>query len=306
MKNSALILLLIFIFVSFSSEAQIMKRLKDAAERGVSRAVEKRVETEMEKLAQRQLEKIFKDVYGPSGMPGVDMKKVLEGISADVPVADSYDFTGYSVMEITGIDEKGKQVEPTIMRSFLSESAMVIGIEVENEESKKEIEKIVLIYDLERNASIILLDNKGEKSRMAYGLDLTKIEEAVEEEGAVTENTEFQFRKTGNTKTILGYTCEEFETEDEDGKATFWVTESPIKGRNNFWGESNPFFATRMQNQKNMTFKDLPNGNMMELHFESKDDNSNMTMKVIELNDDFQQTFLMSDYPNVFAGMQEK
>ncbi|MDV7397676.1 hypothetical protein RZS08_40120, partial [Arthrospira platensis SPKY1] len=114
--------------------------LKDAAERGVSRAVEKRVETEMEKLAQKQLEKIFKDVYGPSGMPGVDINKVLEGISADVPVADSYDFTGYSVMEITGIDEKGKPVEPTIMRSFLSESAMVIGMEIENEETKKEIE----------------------------------------------------------------------------------------------------------------------------------------------------------------------
>jgi hypothetical protein len=306
MKTSALILSLIFIFVSFSSDAQIMKRLKDAAERGVSRAVEKRVETEMEKLAQKQLEKIFKDVYGPSGMPGVDINKVLEGISADVPVADSYDFTGYSVMEITGIDEKGKSVEPTIMRSFLSESAMVIGMEVENEESKKASEKIVLIYDLERNASIILLDNKGEKSRMAYGLDLAKIEEAIEEEETDLENPEIKFRKTGNTKTILGYTCEEFETEDEDGKATFWVTESPIKGRNNFWGESNPFLAKRMQNQNNISFKDLPNGNMMELYFESKDDKSNMTMKVIELNDDFQQNFLMSDYPNVFAGMQEK
>ncbi|MFD2203377.1 DUF4412 domain-containing protein [Shivajiella indica] len=282
-----------------------MKRLKDAAERGVSRAVEKRVETEMEKLAQRQLEKVFRDVYGPSGMPGVDINKVLEGISQDVAISDSYEFTGYSVIEITGIDDKGKTVEPTMMRSFLSDDALVIGMEIENEETKKEEMKTVLIYDLERNASIILMDSKGEKSRMAYGIDLAKIEESVEND-SISEGYEVSFRKTGNTKTILGYNCEEFETEDEDGKALYWVTDHPIKGRNTFWGESNPILAARMQSQKNINFKDLPKGNMMELNYVSKKDKSNLWMKVIELNDDSEQKFIMSDYPNVFAGMQEK
>jgi hypothetical protein len=306
MKPSLLILSLIFMCFSFSSEAQIMKKLKDAAGRGVSRAIEKKVESEMEKLAQRQLEKVFKDVYGPSGIPGVDINKILEGISADIAVADSYKFTGFSVIEVSGIDEKGESMEPTIMRSFLSEDAMIIGMEVENEESKKANNKMILIYDLERNASIILLESEGEKSRMAYGIDLNKIEEGIEVEDPDLENYEVSFRKTGNTKTIMGYTCEEFETEDEDGIATYWVTEHPIKGKNTFWGESNPYLAARMQDQKNVNFKDLPKGNMMELHYKSKKDKSIMTMNVIELNDDFQQIFIMADYPNVFAGMQEK
>lgn len=306
MKPTLLILSIIFMCISFSTEAQIMRRLKDAAERGVSRAVEKKVESEMEKLAQRQLEKVFKDVYGPSGVPGVDINKILEGINADVPVAESYQFTGFSVIEVSGIDEKGKSMEPTIMRSFLSEDAMIIGMEVENKESQKASEKIILIYDLERNASIILLENEGERSRMAYGIDLDKIEEGIEMDDSDLENYEVSLRKTGNTKTIMGYTCEEFETEDEDGIATYWVTEHPIKGKNTFWGESNPYLAARMQDQKNVNFKDLPNGNMMELHYISKINKSKMTMNVIELNDDFQQNFIMSDYPNIFAGMQEK
>lgn len=306
MKPTLLILSIIFMCISFSTEAQIMRRLKDAAERGVSRAVEKKVESEMEKLAQRQLEKVFKDVYGPSGVPGVDINKILEGINADVPVAESYQFTGFSVIEVSGIDEKGKSMEPTIMRSFLSEDAMIIGMEVENKESQKASEKIILIYDLERNASIILLENEGERSRMAYGIDLDKIEEGIEMDDSDLENYEVSLRKTGNTKIIMGYTCEEFETEDEDGIATYWVTEHPIKGKNTFWGESNPYLAARMQDQKNVNFKDLPNGNMMELHYISKINKSKMTMNVIELNDDFQQNFIMSDYPNIFAGMQEK
>jgi hypothetical protein len=306
MKISTLALSIIFIFLHISSEAQIMRRLKDAAERGVSRAVEKKVESEMEKLAQRQLEKVFRDVYGPRGVPGIDMNKILKGISMDVSVADSYEFTGYSVIEVTGIDDKGKPVDPATMRSFLSENSLVIGMEIENEESKKGENKTILIYDLERNASIILLENKGEKSRMAYGIDLNTIEEGIEDmDSEVDENYEVSFRKTGNTKTILGYACEEFETEDEDGKATYWVTEQPIKGKSGFWGESNPYLNARMQNQKNVNFKDLPKGNMMEIFYSSKKDKSNMTMKVIELNDDFHQNFIMSDYPNVFAGMQE-
>jgi hypothetical protein len=306
MKISTVTLAIIFIFLHVSSEAQIMRRLKDAAERGVSRAVEKKVESEMEKLAQRQLEKVFRDVYGPTGMPGVDLNKIMKGISMDVPVADSYEFTGFSVIEVTGIDAKGKPVDPAIMRSFLSENALVIGMEIENEESKKGENKTILIYDLEKNASIILLESKGEKSRMAYGIDLNTLEEGIEDmDSEVDENYEVSFRKTGNTRTILGYACDEFETEDGDGKATYWVTEHPIKGRSTFWGESNPYLNARMQNQKNVNFKELPKGNMMELFYSSKKDNSNMTMKVIELNDDFHQNFIMADYPNVFAGMQE-
>jgi hypothetical protein len=306
MKISIGILSIIFIFLHVSSEAQIMRKLKDAAERGVSRAVEKKVESEMEKLAQRQLEKVFSDVYGPTGIPGVDMNKILKGISVDVPVADSYEFTGFSVIEITGTDDKGKKVDPATMRSFLSENALVIGMEIENEESKKGENKTILIYDLERNASIILLESKGEKSRMAYGLDLNTIEEGIEDmDSEVDENYEVNFRKTGKTRTIMGYACEEFETEDEDGKAIYWVTEQPIKGRSAFWGESNPYLSAKMQNQKNVNFKDLPKGNMMELFYSSYKDKSEMTMKVIELNDDFDQNFIMSDYPNVFAGMQE-
>ena len=105
---------LAFLLTSFSANAQFINKIKNAAERGVSRAIEKKVESEMEKMARRKLDKMFKDVYGtddPSTIPMVDYEKMMSSIYNDIEVDESYEFEGFAVLEITGIDEKGKQNE---------------------------------------------------------------------------------------------------------------------------------------------------------------------------------------------------
>ncbi|EKB50389.1 DUF4412 domain-containing protein [Cecembia lonarensis] len=309
MKTSIAFLLIFFVLIGSQADAQILRKLKDAAERGVSRAVEKRVESEMEKVAQRQLEKVFGEIYGPEGMPGVNWEKVLSGITADVPVADAYHFTGYSVMELTGKDEKGKDIEPSQIKSFLSDNQMIIGMEIELKEQQQKEGSSILIYDLERNASIILFENEGEKARIAYGLDFEKIAEGIEiEDTDIKEesDSDFTWQKTGRTKNILGYTCEEYVSEDEEGKATYWVTEKPIQGTSSFWGEGNPFLSAKMKQENMDYFKNMPQGNLLEMIFESKTDKSVVQMTVTEINDSAKQTFVMAEYPSAFAGMQEK
>lgn len=305
MKNLSLLFILIFVSFSFSSKAQILDRVKRAAERGVSKAVEKRVEAEAEKIAQRQLEKVFMGIYGPEGLPGVDLEKILSGIQADVPIADQYDFAGYSTMLITGQDEKGKAIDPMNLKAFYSESELVMGMEVEIKEKDKKEGTSVIIYDLERNASIILFDNEGQKSRIAYGYDFENMAEGVDQSSTEIKNEqEFNFVKTGRSKTILGYTCDEYQTEDEDGISNFWITEKAIGSRSGFWGESNPMLATRMKTQNTKQFSHLPQGSMLELDYKSKKDKSEMQMTVTEINENFRQSFLMSDYKNVFASGQ--
>lgn len=310
MRKISCFLLAFFLLTTTFVDAQIMRRLRDAAERGVSRAVEKRVESEMEKVAQRQLEKVFGQIYGPEGMPGVDWEKILGGISADVPVADSYDFTGYTVMEITGKDERGRDIDPNRIKSFLSDSKMIIGMEIELQEKNKKEGVSILIYDLERNASIILFENEGEKARMAYGFDFEKIAEGIEIDEDAEEidfsGENFSLKKTGNTKTILGYTCEEYIADDEEGKATYWITQKPIQGTSGFWGESNPFLSAKMKGESMDYLKQMPQGNLLDMIFESKTDKSVVQMTVIEINENDKRSFVMADYPSAFAGMQEK
>lgn len=296
----------IFIFsLSLESRAQLGNRLKQAASRGIGNALEKRVEKEAEKIAQKKLEKAFENIYGQDSLSGggFDMEKILSGISLDIETASEYSFQGYSNMLINGTDEKGNIQDPFEMRTFVNQEGKTVAMEFENRDKKK-TDRTILIYDLERNASIFLLDSDGEKSSMTYGYDFSKMSENLDfknwEEEIETE--EFELRKTGNTKMIHGYNCEEYLADSEDGITIYWLTNKPIKGSAAFWGESNPLINSSNYQSKSM--KKVPNGHMMEMYFESKTDKSTSEIKITEINESSDITFIMDTYPNILKSNQ--
>lgn len=298
-----LLALVLFLSTSVDTHAQFAKQLKRAAERGVSRAKERKVESEMEKLAVRQLNKVFKDVYGTDDMekiPGIDIGKILESIQNDIEVDESYDFTGYSVLEISGIDEKGKPIDPVILKSYLSENSNVTGMEFA-EKDKKTSDVYVMIFDFKRNISITLFENDGQKMRMAYGYDYASMSQDVDIEGAIEEgdDQDVSFKKTGNSKNIMGYDCEEYLIETDENITKYWVTKNPITGQASFWGQNNPFLTARMKDHNPELFNNLPSGNMMEAHMESKVDKSILEMKVTDLKENQPKSFLMAEYPGM-------
>ncbi|WP_194974385.1 DUF4412 domain-containing protein [Aquiflexum lacus] len=298
-----LLLLIIFLIISVDSHAQFAKQLKKAAERGVSRAIERKVESEMEKLAMRQLNKVFKDVYGTEDVeriPGMDIGKIMESIQNDVEVDESYDFTGYSILEITGIDEKGKSIDPVVLKSYLSENSSITGMEF-SEKDKNDTETYVMIFDFNRNISITLFENDGQKMRMAFGYDYAAMSQAVDKEGTIEEGSDLNasFKKTGNSKNIMGHDCEEYLIETDENITNYWVTKSPITGQASFWGQNNPFLTARMKEHNPDLFDNLPSGNMMEAYMESKKDKSKMEMKVIDLKENQPKSFLMAEYPGM-------
>ncbi|MCH7414704.1 DUF4412 domain-containing protein [Belliella sp. R4-6] len=296
----------ILMCISFESEAQLGNRLKQAASRGLGNALEKRVEKEAEKIAQRQLEKAFENIYGPD-MPsggGFNIGKILEGIDANVEIADTYDFSSYSVMEINSLDEKGKASEPFQMKTYFSPDGKTAAMEIENKDQKNNSGKTVIISDLERNASIILIESEGKKSSIAYGYDFDALEQAAalenwEEWEEEMEESDFSIKKTGNTKTIHGYKCDEYVSESEEGTATFWITKEPIDGGGSFWTDTNPMLGTSAYQRGKTAWGDVPMGNMMEMLFESKTDKSRSELKITDMNKNSSTSFVMSDYPNM-------
>ena len=298
-----LLTLIIFLSFSMESHAQFAKQLQKAAERGVSRAIERKVESEMEKLAMRQLNKVFKDVYGTDDMeriPGVDIGKIMEAIENDVEVDESYNFTGYSVLEITGLDEKGKPIDPVNLKSYFSEDSKITGMEF-SEKSKKSSDTYVLIFDFNRNISITLFENDGQKMRMAYGYDYAAMSQAVDMDDEMVEGDDINasFKKTGNSKSIMGYDCDEYLVETDENITRYWVTKTPITGQASFWGQNNPFLTAKIKSQNPSLFENLPSGNMMEAHMESKKDKSVVEMKVTELKENESKNFLMAEYPGM-------
>lgn len=311
--KSTFIFLLTLTFLSWDSEAQLLKRLKNAASEGVARAVEKTVEKEVAKATQRQLEKTFSNLYGDmevgengegerSGGGSYDYSKIMSSINMDVETESAYSFSGIAVMEIESTDEKGKASDPITFHSFLSDNPDYFGMEFIDPEYKKSKEKSVIIMDHKNQATVMLMENEEEKSSMAFAIDWGGMMEAVETadttEDSAMDAEDVRFEKTGNTKDILGYSCEEYLVVSEDAEGSYWVSERPIEGLESFWSKNSPFITKKMKEENREYFTNLPEGHIMEMDFASKEDESSSKMRMIEIDTKRPHNFDLSEYPN--------
>lgn len=303
-------LFLILSLIGLNVQAQLLKRLKNAASEGVARAVERTVEKEVAKATQRQLEKAFSNLYGDlgeveGGTPGetYDYSKIMRSINMNVETESAYEFSGVAVMEIQSTDEKGKTNEPIVFNSLLSENPDYFGMEYIDNENKKSTEKSVIIMDHKNKATVMLMENDEEKSSMAFSIDWGGMMEAVESDPS-TEMESFDasnitFEKTGNTKDILGYTCEEYRVASEDSEGTYWISQEPIAGLESFWSKNSPLITKKMKEENREYFNNLPKGNILEMDFSSTEDKSSSQMKMIEIDTKQPNRFELADYPNV-------
>lgn len=289
--------------LSTTSEAQFIKKLKQAASQGMENAIEQKVEEEAQKMMARQLEKQLAGLYGEDaqGAPvNFDMNKILAGIGEEVPTADSYEFTGFVTMELQTKDEKGKSMDPMTMKSFLGQNSEYTGMEISDPKNPSTI--TIMIFDMENKASILLMENEETKNSFAYKLDF---DDVLDETSVSVEESNFKIEKTGNTKDILGYTCDEYFVKSEDGQGTYWITEDLINGSNSFWSSNSPFASSKMQEKYADHFANMPKGNFMEMDFTSTD-GSEVMMKVIDIQASQPKTFKMSDYPNMMQSMKQQ
>jgi hypothetical protein len=285
MKKSSLILGIFALGFIFSAEGQIMKKIQNAAAQGASNALEKKAASEAEKATTKQLDALM----GGFGQPA--------------ETEAEYSFSGYMVMEIISFDKKGKAEEPVQMQYFLSSSPDLSGMVVKDEKDPKK--QTTMIMDLKNQASIILLEDGKEKSSFAYKVDFDKVQATVDEESQEQfENPGYKLEKTGQTKTILGYSCEEYLMTSEDGDAQYWITEKPIDGYSMFSAQGNPMVSNKTMDRYNAYLANAPKGSFMEMYFTSKD-GTKSEMKVIEIKPNESRKFQMSDYPNMMASMNK-
>lgn len=301
-----LFLVFVFLFTSFVADAQILNRIRRAAEQGVSNAVERRVEREVENATQRQLEKAFGELYGAetdSAGVGFDFSKMMKGINLNVPTESEYHFTGLASMEMTGTDEDGEAMDPVLMTTFLNQDSQYSGMEIKAANRKGQQqgnEKTIMIFDTKNNASIILVENEGERSSMAFGLDYDVADHIPESD--TLSYKDIQFEKTGRTKTVAGHLCEEYKAEDEEYVASYWATKEPISGMASFWGKNSSFFTKKMKNTNKEYFDRLPEGDILEINSQSKKDKATWNMTMTNLDTSTSTSFVMADYPNMMSG----
>ena len=108
--------------------------------------------------------------------------------------------------------------DKTVYDSYINQDAVDYAMVFTDRDDKSTI-----IFDSKNSAMLILSDSDGEKTGFAMGIDPEMLAKEVEEYAEESEADPYKAYKTGKTKTILGYSCDEYLVEDEKSEAHMWV-----------------------------------------------------------------------------------
>ncbi|WP_178986096.1 DUF4412 domain-containing protein [Winogradskyella helgolandensis] len=243
-----LFLTLVFLLMSNAVQAQFWKKLAKKAEKKIEREAGNRAE----KRVNKNIDKVFDEAE--DGIDNIDLKTE----KVDVKLPDSYHFEWKYSMKT---ETQDKEIN---MYYMLKKEAAYIGIIVildEFDTSKNS----KTIMDGERGAFITFMDVNGQKIYRAMELP---------EADPLEENTNnFTLEKT-DTKEILGYSCQGYRTQINEGTMHFYMANNaPISLHSAFGKNQN---MPKGFNKELLT--DLKDGLMLEAEFTS-DKNSNNNFK---------------------------
>lgn len=264
------------------SQAQLLKKIQNAAANAATNAASDKANEKANKAGSNALE----------GMMG--------GMMEPANTESEYSFTGYMIMEVTSTEKKGKSEDPVRINYLLSKEPEFMGMNFND--PKKPENTTTTIMDSKNQAMVMLISSDGQKSSFAMKMDYNEMQDMVDEEAEEQlENPDYKLSKTGNTKTILGYDCEEWLVVSDDGEGRYWITEKPIEGLSMFSPQSNPMVSDKTMDRYTSMFANAPKGSFMEMIF-TDTDGAVTDMKVVEIETNSPRKYTMSEFPNMLSG----
>lgn len=238
LKFSLLILFAAF-FTQPAHSQKLLKKLQEKVQERVEKKVEDRANKKVDEVIDKQLDKIEESLENAernnSGSKSSSsdrereerIQNILKGIGVSgepVPVADSYNFNHLIQMHVESFDNSGKKESEGEFITHLSTDSKSMAYQVVSGNMGSPGQGMFII-DAENGATIILNEEKGEKTGIVYGMGafFSSIGEAYEEE--TQEETPEAYlanpnvKKNGRTKTIAGYKCDEYRYSDEESES---------------------------------------------------------------------------------------
>lgn len=217
------IIVALTIFIAQSASAQFGNILGKAAERAAQRKAEQAVEKKVEQAIDKALDTDNTKAKTNKDKVVIDGKKTEVTIEEDntAPVkVDPSKFIGSYTTTIISTEKGVEKDKPVVMNQYID--AYQTALEM-SELNSTEQEKINLIFDRrDRTMTTLTTDKKGNKSGVKIKMPKTtvKIKESSDK-----KDTQKPVR-TGETKTIEGYTCVKYTFEDDKHNSESWVAES--------------------------------------------------------------------------------
>jgi hypothetical protein len=165
------------------------------------------------------------------------------GLTGNVAYETVYSFDAYIQMEITNYKKNGSVDGQIIYDNYVSKDAADYAMEFVDGKDKSTI-----IFDTKNYAMLILADSDGERTGFATSIDPEAMAELAEDYAEENEEEididSYRPVKTGKTKEILGYSCDEYLIEDEESEIHMWVSEKLGKDIRKEWMNNQQTFGS--------------------------------------------------------------
>jgi hypothetical protein len=226
------------------SNAQFGNFIKNKASKMLNTAPKesaKEANNKIDSVAQKQAETISNNSAGNQnengqsnqsenesgqGQGGIDLSKFLGG-KVDMKYNDEYSFTSRLYM-ITETYSK-KEVMKIDLYMYFSANTPNVGMEtktITDEQGKTAPTASSIVMDGENRCFIVLSDLNGTKMGMISAIPDENTASVQSDGKPAHKINPTNFSKTGNSKVIAGYTCDEYSYTDQDNKTTgkVWFT----------------------------------------------------------------------------------
>jgi len=291
--RSIFLLLLLALMLPVTSNAQfgvLRKAINKKIDNKVDSAADKSAKDDARKKEQADQNKTDNSAAQSNGGTK-ETGRGLFGGKIDIKYNDEYKFTGRIYMQMETYDKK--DVTKADYYTYFNGDSPNAGIEmmpIEVKEGNKAV-PTTFLFDGESRCFMMLLENEGSKTGIISTIpsDSAIAAQAKSQKGSNPEKA--TITKTGNTRVIAGYKCDEYKIVDpeKDGYSNVWMTKDvKLKADKKYWSKAGM-----------PTYYNYPGfeGSMM-LAMESfdKKDKPSMKMETKEINENFPKSISTVGY----------
>lgn len=244
MKTRSIFLLLVLVMMlpaKSNAQGWILRRAIDRKiEHKVDSAVDKSEKDEAKK--KQQADQNQTDKTTTTEKKGTkDTGRGLFGGKIDIKYEDEYKFTGRIYMQMETYDKK--DVTKADMYTYFNTTSMSAGIDMIPVDVKEENKSYptTFIFDGENRSFLMLIENKDSKTGIISSLPTDSAMAAQTKSQKGPDPAKATITKTGNSKVIAGYKCDEYKVVDaeKDGFSNVWMTKDvKIKADKKYWGKA--------------------------------------------------------------------
>lgn len=223
MKTRIVFLSVVLLFsFSMASHGQVGRILRNK----LNKAIESELEKKIDSAASGK-----KDEGGKRSILFPDGK-------TDVPHADNYDFTGRIHMTMESYEKK--KVYRSDLFTYFNVNTLNAAIEVKttDPDNKNQAMLSTFIFDNDNRCLIILVEEDGMKTGIISSIPDDSTLTALPEVPAGGEERLPVITRTGNSRVIAGYRCDEYKVVEpgEPGHSIVWMTKDlEIKADRRNW-----------------------------------------------------------------------